>query len=54
MNSTTVAEAGYRGLMKDKAVVIPGFRNRLLAVAVKLVPRKWVIGAVKRMNANPA
>lgn len=53
MDSRTVAEAGYRGLMKGKAVVIPGLRNRLVALAVKLVPRKWVIGAVRRMNDNP-
>lgn len=54
MNSKTVAEAGYRGLMKGKAVVISGLRNRLLAMTIKLVPRKWVKGAVRRMNDNPS
>lgn len=39
MDAATVAAIGYRGLMKGKALVIPGFKNRLLAQAVSVVPR---------------
>ena len=40
MDAKTVAVAGYRGLMKNKRVVIPGFKNRTLAFATRLVSRK--------------
>ncbi|WP_350302318.1 SDR family NAD(P)-dependent oxidoreductase [Peribacillus frigoritolerans] len=37
-----VAKCGYEGLMKDKTVIIPGFKNKLMAKSVGLLPRKWV------------
>src|SRR6266852_2776089 len=42
MDAQTVARAGYRGLMSGKTLVIPGFRNRLLAESVRFGPRKLV------------
>ncbi|PLX26129.1 short-chain dehydrogenase [Candidatus Parcubacteria bacterium] len=39
MNADEVAYVGYRGLIKNKRVVIPGFRNKLLAFANRLAPR---------------
>lgn len=39
MNTKIVAQAGYRGLMRHKAVVIPGFLNSFLAFGNRLVPR---------------
>jgi len=42
MDAKTVAIAGYRGLMRGEVLVIPGFRNRLLAFGVRLVPRGYV------------
>ena len=47
MTAREVAEAGYRGMLADKAVVIPGFRNALLARAVGLAPRRLVTKAVR-------
>lgn len=41
-----VAEAGYRGLMAGRAVVIPGVLNRLAIALVGLVPRRLLLAAV--------
>ena len=50
MDAATVALAGYRGLMDNKTVVIPGFRNRLVALAVRALPRDVVTAAVRRIQ----
>jgi short-subunit dehydrogenase len=49
MDAHAVALAGYRGLMKDKPVIIPGVGNRLLAFSTRLTPRKLVTAIVRRM-----
>lgn len=50
MDAETVAKAGFKGLKRKKTVVIPGFRNRVLAFGVRLVPRDWVTKVARRMN----
>jgi uncharacterized protein len=40
MDAKTVARVGYRGLLKGKTLVIPGFRNWLVAESVRFSPRK--------------
>lgn len=50
MDSTTVAEAGYRALMKGRRIVIPGFRNRLLVFSVRLSPRNVVTNLVRKIQ----
>jgi len=42
----TVA-AAYRGLMKGKRLVIPGFMNKLTVILVRLLPRRLVIRATR-------
>jgi short-subunit dehydrogenase len=42
MDAKTVARAGYRALLKGKTLVIPGFRNWLVAESVRFSPRKLV------------
>lgn len=37
-----VAEQGFDGLMRGRAVVIPGVVNRMLAFSGRLLPRAWV------------
>lgn len=42
-----VAEAGYRGLMRGKSLVIPGFLNQLTAFSTRLSPR-WLLPRIVR------
>jgi uncharacterized protein len=42
MDAKTVARAGYHGLLKGKTLVIPGFRNWLVAESIRVSPRKMV------------
>jgi short-subunit dehydrogenase len=50
MDARTVSEAGYRGLMTGRAVVIPGLQNKLLAQSVRFSPRSMVTKLVRRMQ----
>jgi short-subunit dehydrogenase len=50
MDSRTVAEAGYRGLMAGKTIVIPGLANKLLTHSLRLSPRSIVTKMVRRMQ----
>ena len=47
MDARTVALAGYRGMLAGKAVVIPGFRNALMARAASLAPHSLVMKVVR-------
>jgi short-subunit dehydrogenase len=46
LSAETVAEAGYRGLMSGQRTVIPGLANKLLTLAVRVVPRRLLLKAV--------
>ncbi|MCW3044315.1 MAG: short-chain dehydrogenase/reductase [Actinobacteria bacterium] len=52
MDARTAAEAGYAALMAGKPVVVPGFRNRILAFGVRLAPRRVVTQIARRMNES--
>lgn len=45
-----VAETGYRAMEKGRAVVIYGFANKALALAVRLSPRAIVRRVVRELN----
>ncbi len=46
-----VARIGYRGFMEGHRVVVPGFGNRLLTVASRLIPRRYFLrGADRRQQ----
>lgn len=47
-DAKSVAMAGYRGLMAGKTVVIPGLRNKLIPVVVRLSPRRVMARVVRR------
>ena len=47
MDARTVAVEGYRGLLAGKTIVIPGFRNNLLARSIGLFPRGLVTKVVR-------
>jgi short-subunit dehydrogenase len=50
MSQRTVAEAGYRGLMKEKTVVVPGFKNRMLVRLTKVAPKSLVIRVARYLQ----
>jgi short-subunit dehydrogenase len=41
-----VAEAGYRGLMAGRRLVVPGLANRLVTQLVRIVPRRLLLRMV--------
>jgi short-subunit dehydrogenase len=43
-----VARDGYRGFIDGHRVVVPGFGNRLLTVAARLVPRRYLLKTLAR------
>ena len=52
MEAAPAAKVAYRGLMKNKRLVIPGFTNKLLAVLVRLFPRQIVIRVTRFLEEN--
>jgi short-subunit dehydrogenase len=47
MNSARVAEAGYRGMLEGRRIVIPGLSNKLLVQLNRLAPRALVTAIVR-------
>jgi short-subunit dehydrogenase len=45
-SARTVAEAGYRGLMRGQRTVVPGLANKLVTLAIRVVPRRHLLRAV--------
>lgn len=52
MDATTVAKIGYQGMIQGKSVVIPGIKNKLLAVSVRFLPRTIVTQVVRQMQES--
>jgi uncharacterized protein len=50
MSSEAVAIAGYKGLMKGKKVVIPGFRNKLVVFLSKILPSSVIAFMMRRVE----
>lgn len=42
-----VAMAGYKGMMKGKAIVLPGLRQKLMTLLIRLTPRSLVRRGVR-------
>ena len=47
-----VAEAGYRGLMQGKALVVPGSLNRVVIALSRFVPRAVLLSVIERRQAR--
>jgi short-subunit dehydrogenase len=47
MDAAPVAAAGYRGMMRGRAIVIPGIANWLLIQSIRLSPR-WAVRMITR------
>jgi uncharacterized protein len=50
MDSVAVAQAGYKGMMAGKTMVIPGLLNKTLALSVRFSPRKLVTSISRRFT----
>ncbi len=42
MDAATVAAAGYRGLMRGKNIIVPGFSNKISSQLHRFIPRKLI------------
>jgi short-subunit dehydrogenase len=54
MDARTVAEIGYRGLMKGKRIVIPGVLNQVASFLAKRAPARLTSVIVRRLHAKGA
>jgi uncharacterized protein len=50
MGAREVAQAGYAGLMAGQTIVVPGWRNRLLASSSALAPRRLTAKIARAFN----
>ncbi|MBI3316465.1 MAG: SDR family oxidoreductase [Candidatus Omnitrophica bacterium] len=50
MSASKVAEIGYEGMMKGKSLVIPGFKNKLLAFGNRFVSRSFSVRLVRLLQ----
>jgi uncharacterized protein len=47
-----VVRAGYRGMIYEKPVVVPGALNNFIVFVERLTPRRWVTAIVRRLQAH--
>ena len=52
MDARPVAEVGYRGLMRDRRVVVPGLWNNLLIQSHRFAPRRLVTKVVRMIQGR--
>lgn len=50
MTAGEVAQIGYRGLLKNKAVVIPGLQNKLMAFSTRFASRSLAASVVRKVQ----
>jgi short-subunit dehydrogenase len=50
VSAADVAGEGYRGLMANKRAVLPGLGIKIVPLALRLVPRGFVLAAVGRFQ----
>lgn len=51
MSSVTVAEMGYRAWQENRAVIVTGTRNALVAGLVRFLPRRMLLAMVYRIQS---
>lgn len=52
MDAEKVARIGYKGLMKGKRVVIPGFINKVGVFLVKFLPKSLILNVLYKFNSR--
>jgi short-subunit dehydrogenase len=50
VSAADVAQAGYRGLMANKRIVLPGLGIKVVPFLLRFVPRGFVLAAVARFQ----
>jgi short-subunit dehydrogenase len=50
MEAKEAAEAGYRGLMQGRQIVIPGAMNQITSTFAKCMPTRFVAKVVRKIN----
>jgi len=50
MSASSVAEAGYRAMMRGKLVEVPGLHNKIGAQTIRIAPRRAVLKVVRRLH----
>lgn len=50
MDAATVAEAGYRALMRGRRLIIPSVPDKFLALASRFAPRRFATWVTGRLN----
>jgi uncharacterized protein len=49
-DARTAAEAGYRGMIRGRRVVVPGIANKVLAQGVRFAPRRLLTAITRRIQ----
>jgi uncharacterized protein len=52
MDARIVAEVGFRGLMRGKRVVVPGFLNKLTSTLAKFTSAQFAAKIVRKVNGK--
>lgn len=52
MSAAAVARAGYRGLMANQRVVLPGLGIKMVPFMLRLFPRRFILAAVGRLQVR--
>lgn len=52
MSAKQVAEIGYKGLMRKRSVIIPGFRNWFLAFSTRFIPDWIILKMVRKVHGR--
>ncbi len=50
MNAKVVAKIGYKGLMKNKMTIIPGFKNNLMSLSHTIPSRNLLVWMIGKMS----
>lgn len=50
MSAASVAEAGYRAMMRGRMVEVPGLHNKIGAQSIRVAPRRLVLKIVRRLH----
>jgi short-subunit dehydrogenase len=50
MQPDDVARRAYRDLLDNRAIVVPGFKNKMGMILVKFSPRPWVLVAMSKLH----